>query len=116
MKYNNLEVAALSATPGPWGMYHRHVAVDIDNDGAVVIASPPERSGGKLQKQADANMKFISLANPDTILDLLSQRRAMINLLQENLADWEGEEDSVREEHQDLIERLSKFLDLCETT
>lgn len=30
-------------------------------------------------------------------------------LLADNLEAWEGEEDSVQEEHADLIERLQKF-------
>lgn len=36
---------------------------------------------------------------------------AMLNLLQDNLAAWENEEDSVREEHQDLIDSTTEFLE-----
>lgn len=68
-----LRKLAQAATPGPWDFWHGMVATDIDNDGGVVIANRPNRSGGKYQVRVDANFQHIAAANPSAILELLAR-------------------------------------------
>lgn len=46
-----------------------------------------------------------------SLSELFIKAPAMLDLLQRNLNAWEDEEDSVREEHQELIKELRSFIE-----
>lgn len=72
---DKLEAAAKAATQDEWEFWNGYVATDIDSDGGVIICNRPTPSGGKFQKQIDANFKYIATANPQAVLELIARLR-----------------------------------------
>lgn len=44
------------------------------------------------------------------VYNALNSHEELVGMLNENLSAWEGEEDSIRSEHRDLISRLKKVI------
>jgi hypothetical protein len=54
---------------------------------------------------------FVSTSDLEKILGFIKQRNAAVKLIAENQQAWEGEEDSVKQEHKELLLRNGMFLE-----
>lgn len=74
---------------------------------AAAKAATEERF--KFRLATDEQRNGYEVGYYEALLRHRAQYEELSDLLAENLSAWEGEEDSVQEEHADLIERLQKF-------
>lgn len=56
-------------------------------------------------------MREHNAALDQQVADLQNERDVLLSLLEDNLTAWDGEEDSVREEHEALIEETREAVD-----
>lgn len=61
--------------------------------------------------EEDASTICNAPVNEARVADLQNERDALLSLLDDNLTAWDGEEESVREEHEALIEETREAVD-----
>lgn len=82
-----------------------------DANDALSAIEPPAPTMTDLKRAASFIEGFIGDEFQEGVEPMHRAVNAAVNLLHENLDAWEGEEDSVKDEHEDLINNLRLFLE-----
>ena len=111
----------MNHTPGPWiafddmikNEYHENIACVLSDDykpDARLIASAPEMHAALLEIAATTTN---GNSDPDRMADALGEIQRIVRRALEAIKEvsWEGEEESVRDEHAELIEETRTVLE-----
>lgn len=107
MQLQELKVAALAATPGPWGIDRAGDMIVSNQSHPVATVSDAfhrQLANGDVGKDAE----FIAAANPDAILALLGELEASQCALKSVTELWNGQRQRIAE----LEAKLAKSVDL----
>lgn len=96
-----LRELAVKATPGPWtcagGIYvYSRDAMIADNNDETALVRARGVGGGMSREQQEANVEFISSANPQAVIELLDRLERLESCIKKEIhrcGDWkEGRE------------------------
>lgn len=98
-------------TQGPWAV--DDCPLDIEHACTMLKVdanTPREWVGICTPRDADGNYEHVAYCHISNA-PVIATSTVMLDLLRRNLNAWEDEEDSVQEEHEEMIVDLRKFLE-----